>query len=86
MENWLSVAAIEAELKPKVIETFDTIADTYKRLRRLQDQDIQFQLKRRSLSPAQERKYKKLKNEIIARGEIAAAEPSAHRRAGRAAL
>ena len=66
MENWLSVAAIEAELKPKVIETFDIIADRYKRLRRLQDQDIQFQLKRQSLSPAQERKYKKLKNEIIA--------------------
>src|ERR1700722_7443117 len=64
-ENWLSVAAIEAELKPKVIESFDTIADTYKRLRRLHDQDIQFQLKRLSLSPAQERKYKKLKSEII---------------------
>jgi RNA polymerase primary sigma factor len=66
MENWLTVPAIEAELKPKVIETFDIIADSYKRLRRLQDQDIQFQLKRQSLSPAQERKYKKLKNEIIA--------------------
>jgi RNA polymerase primary sigma factor len=65
MENWLSVAAIEAELKPKVIETFDTVAGTYKRLRRLQDQDIQFQLKRLSISPAQERKYKKLKNELI---------------------
>jgi RNA polymerase primary sigma factor len=64
-ENWLSVAAVEAELKPKVIETFDTIADTYKRLRRLQDQDIQLQLSRLSLSPAQLRKYKKLKNEII---------------------
>jgi RNA polymerase primary sigma factor len=68
MENWLSVAAIEAELKPKVIETFDTVANLYKRLRRLQDQDIQFQLKRLSLSPAQERKYRKLKNEII--GEV----------------
>ena len=68
MENWLSVAAIEVELKPKVIETFDTVAGTYKRLRRLQEQDIQFQLKRLSLSPAQERKYKKLKNEII--GEV----------------
>ena len=55
-------------LKPKVIETFDTIAGAYKRLRRLQDQDIQFQLKRLSLSPAQERTYKKLKNEII--GEV----------------
>jgi RNA polymerase primary sigma factor len=68
MENWLSAAAIEAELKPKVIETFDTVASTYKKLRQLQDQDIQFQLKRLSLSPAQERKYKKLKNEII--GEV----------------
>jgi len=68
MENWLSVAAIETALKPKVIETFDIIADAYKRLRRLQDQHIQFQLKRRSLSPAQERKYKKLKHEII--GEV----------------
>jgi RNA polymerase primary sigma factor len=67
-ENWLSVAAIEAELKPKVIETFDTIAGAYKRLRRLQDQDIQFQLKRQTLSPAQQRKYKKLKNGII--GEV----------------
>ena len=64
-ENWLSIAAIEAELKPKVIETFDSIAGSYKRLRRLQDQDIQSQLSRLSLSPAQERKYKKLKNEII---------------------
>jgi RNA polymerase primary sigma factor len=65
MENWLSVAAIEAELKPKVIETFDTVAGAYKQLRRLQDQDIQFQLKRLSISPAQERRYKTLKNKII---------------------
>jgi RNA polymerase primary sigma factor len=42
------------------------VADTYKRLRRLQDQDIQFRLHNQSLTPAQERKYKKLKEEIIA--------------------
>ena len=66
MENSLSLAAIEAELKPKVVETFDKIADAFKRLRRLQDQDIQLQLKSDALSPAQERKYKKLKEEIIA--------------------
>ena len=65
MENSLSLAAIEAELKPKVVETFDTIADSFKRLRRLQVQDIEFRLKNTSLSPAQERKYKKLKEEII---------------------
>lgn len=64
-ENSLSLAAIEAELKPKVLETFDTVASEYKRLRRLQEQDIEFRLKNTSLSPAQERKYKKLKEEII---------------------
>jgi RNA polymerase primary sigma factor len=66
MENSLSLAAIEAELKPKVLETFDNVADAYKRLRRLQEQDIQLQLNSGSLTPSQERKYKKLKEEIIA--------------------
>src|SRR5437588_6651073 len=65
MENSLSLAAIEAEPKPKVVETFDNIADSYKRLRRLQDQDIQNKLRNDSLSPAQERRYKKLKDAII---------------------
>ena len=36
-ENALSLAAMEAELKPKVLETFDNIAGTYKKLRKLQD-------------------------------------------------
>ena len=65
LENSMSLAAIEAELKPKVLETFDKIADTFKRLRRLQDQDIHNKLHNELLSPAQERRYKKLKKEII---------------------
>jgi RNA polymerase primary sigma factor len=48
-----------------VLETFENVADVYKRLRRLQDQDIEFKLKNTTLSPAQERRYKKLKNNII---------------------
>jgi RNA polymerase primary sigma factor len=66
MEVSLSLAAIEAELKPKVLETFDNVADSYKRLRRLQDQDIEFKLRNTTLSPAQERRYKKLKRDIVA--------------------
>ncbi|WP_437181872.1 RNA polymerase sigma factor RpoD [Rhodoplanes serenus] len=66
MEGSMSLAAIEAELKPKVLETFDIVADTYKKLRRLQDQNVESKLKNESLSPAQERKYKKLKEELIA--------------------
>jgi RNA polymerase primary sigma factor len=68
-ENQMSLAAIEAELKPKVVETFDKIASEYKKLRKLQEQDIANQLESSSqgpsLSPSQERKYKKLKDEII---------------------
>jgi RNA polymerase primary sigma factor len=66
LENSMSLAAIEAELKPKVLETFDNVADSYKRLRCLQDQDIENKLKNQLLSPAQQRKYKKLKDEITA--------------------
>ena len=66
IENTLSLAAIEAELKPKVVETFDKVAEAYKRLRRLQDRDIEFKLNNTTLSPAQERRYKRLKNDIIA--------------------
>src|SRR6185437_1754130 len=64
-ESQMSLAAIEAELKPKVVETFDKIAENYKKLRRLQEQDISNQLQNEKLSPHQERKYKKLKDEII---------------------
>ncbi|WP_347265417.1 RNA polymerase sigma factor region1.1 domain-containing protein, partial [Nitrobacter sp.] len=64
-DNQMSLAAIEAELKPKVVETFDKIADSYKKLRRLQEADISNQLQNESLSPNQERRYKKLKDEII---------------------
>jgi RNA polymerase primary sigma factor len=65
-DNWISLAAIEAELKPKTLATFNAVANDYKRLRRLQEQDISNHLHGQALSPAQERKYRELKNEIVA--------------------
>jgi len=65
-ENPMSLAAIEAELKPTVLATFDKIADSHRRLRRLQDRDVLNKLHDETLSSAQGRKYKKLKKEIIA--------------------
>ncbi len=65
MENSLSLAAMEAELKPQVLSTFDTIADSYKKLRKLQDQLVEKALANTSLSPAQERRYKELRDTII---------------------
>ncbi len=65
MENAVSLAAMEAELKPQVVETFDRIADNYKKLRRLQDQHVENRLNNTTLSPSQERRYRKLKEEIV---------------------
>ena len=65
MENNVSLSAMESELKPRVLETFNAIADDYKKLRRLQDQDIANRLENTKLSPSQDRKYKKLKDDII---------------------
>ncbi len=64
-DGGISLSAMEAELKPRVLEIFDNIADNYKKLRRLQDQKVEGKLKNEALSPSQDRKYKKLKEDII---------------------
>ena len=66
-ESNLSLAAMEAELRPQVMQTLDVIAETYKKLRKLQDQQVEARLAATaSLSTAQERRYKELKDELIA--------------------
>ncbi|MDG9789164.1 RNA polymerase sigma factor RpoD [Brucella anthropi] len=62
----LSLAAMEAELRPQVMETLDLIADTYKKLRKLQDQQVEGRLAATGeLSSSQERRYKELKDQLI---------------------
>ena len=86
MENSLSLAAIEAELKPKVLETFDKIAE------RIQAAAPPAGPGHRQ--PAGERvalaragaQVQEDQGRPDHRGEVAAAQPGAHRRAGRAAL
>ena len=65
-ESSLSLAAMEAELRPQVMETLDLIADTYKKLRKLQDQQVEARLScTGTLSTGQERRYKELKDHLI---------------------
>ena len=64
-DGGMSLAAMEAELKPKVLETFDRIANNYKKLRRLQDILVEKRLKNEDLSSSQQRRYKKLRADII---------------------
>jgi RNA polymerase primary sigma factor len=66
LENSLSLAAMEAELKPQVLETFDLVATNYKKLRKLQDQVVERALRNDQLSSSQEKRYKALKDEIVA--------------------
>ncbi len=58
----LSLAAMEAELKPQVVEIFDAIAKTYKSLRKLQDQEV---TEKTQLTTSQARRYKKLRKDLI---------------------
>lgn len=67
-ENNLSLAAMENELRPQVMETLDFIADTYVKLRKLQDQHVESSLADHdegALSPAQKKKYKQLKEDLV---------------------
>src|SRR5918912_210564 len=65
LENNVSLSAMEAELKPRVLEVFDKIADNYKKLRRLQVEHVEQRKQNKQLTPAQERKYKKLREDIV---------------------
>ena len=61
----MSLSAMELELKPKVLGSFDVIASTYKKLRRLQDQSVELQAKNKELGTAQQNRLAKLSSEII---------------------
>jgi len=64
-ESSVSLAAMEAQLKPSALTTFDAIADIHKKLRRLQDQRINALQKGETLPRTTERRYEKLKAAII---------------------
>ena len=64
-ENALSLAAMEAELKPKVLETFDNIAQTYKKLRKQQDRKLEQQVAGEQGNRKDQKVYEKLREEII---------------------
>jgi RNA polymerase primary sigma factor len=61
----LSLSAMEAALKPQILETLDKIASLYKRLGKLQDAQVEAALGADELSTSQERRFKKLRNETV---------------------
>jgi RNA polymerase primary sigma factor len=65
-ENAMSLAAMEAELKPKVLETFDKIAANYKKLRKQQDKKLEQQVAGEQGTRQQQKAYDKIRDEIVA--------------------
>ncbi len=61
----LSLAMLEAKLMPDVIKTFQVIAKTYKKLHRLQLQRMEAFSKGETIKPAQEKRYSKLRHELV---------------------
>jgi RNA polymerase primary sigma factor len=64
-EGNLPLSAMEAALKPQVLETLDQIATLYKKLGKLQDASVEAALASDELSNSQERRFKKLRNETV---------------------
>ncbi|HEX3809098.1 MAG TPA: RNA polymerase sigma factor RpoD [Rhizomicrobium sp.] len=64
-EGNLPLSAMEAALKPQVLEALDQIASLYKKLGKLQDAQVEAQLASDDLSTSQERRFKKLRNETM---------------------
>ncbi|WIY54503.1 RNA polymerase sigma factor RpoD [Devosia sp. YIM 151766] len=63
-DNALSLSAMEAELKPQVVETFDRIADAYGKMREMQDRHAEDRTA--AVSDAETARLGALRSEVIA--------------------
>ncbi|MFC7333475.1 RNA polymerase sigma factor RpoD [Rhodocista pekingensis] len=63
-EGNISLSAMEAELKPKVIETFARIEETYEKLHKVQEQRLAVLQRGEDLPKGSDKKYDKLKAEL----------------------
>ncbi len=61
----LSLAVLEAKLTPTVVETFEQITKTYKKLHRAQDKRLETLQAGDAVKPAAEKRYDKLRHELI---------------------
>ena len=61
-----TLAAMENEIKPKVLETVNTLTKDYNKLIKYQKEKLDCVLKSNAFSPAKEKSYNKIVNEILA--------------------
>ncbi len=64
-ENSLSLSAMEAELKPQVVETFDRIAEVYGKMRKMQDRHAEDRRSAKAASASDLKKLEAFRGEVI---------------------
>jgi RNA polymerase primary sigma factor len=64
-DNGISLAAMEIALMPTVLLMFENIAETYAKLHKVQEQRLDHLQKGEAVAPATEKKYEKLKAELV---------------------
>jgi RNA polymerase primary sigma factor len=64
-DNAVSLAAMEAAIKPQILETFDTIAKGYAKLAKLADKRLAALRKAEPLSKPSEKRYEKARAELV---------------------
>ena len=64
-EQNLSLAALEAKLMPEVVDNFEKINKTYKKLHKLQIIRLEAMQKGSEIKPSQEKRYGKLRHELV---------------------
>jgi RNA polymerase primary sigma factor len=64
-ENGISLAAMEIALMPTVLQMFESIAETYASLHKVQEQRLAALQKGESVPAATEKKYEKLKADLV---------------------
>ncbi|WP_340115618.1 RNA polymerase sigma factor RpoD [Pelagibius sp. 7325] len=65
-ENSISLAAMEAALLPQVLDTFDEISKTWKKITKVQEKRLTALQRGEKTVPATEKRYEKLQEELVA--------------------
>jgi RNA polymerase primary sigma factor len=69
-ENSISLAAMEAALLPQVLDTFDEISKTWKKITKVQEKRLTHLQRGEKILPATEKRYEKLQHELVELMEV----------------
>ena len=69
-ENSISLAAMEAALLPQVLDTFDEISKTWKKITKVQEKRLTHLQRGEKITPQTEKRYEKLQQELVELMEV----------------